>query len=270
MSKSIYYLLVLTSVGAILLPLRGRSERLANSATPVLIELFTSEGCSSCPPADRLLRAIEKEGMQGAEVIVLSEHVDYWDYLGWRDPFSSAQFSKRQQDYSRLFRNNGVYTPQMVINGRVEFVGNSGSLAAKEIRNAIGRPVATVRVGPVAIETPEGGKSVATVQLAVGDLPQMSAHDELEVMLAVTETGLRSKPRTGENSGAALEHTGVVRTLVKAGRVEAPGFAAKARVTLDPAWHRQSLRLVAFVQEKKSRIVWGAAQAALEPSTPQF
>ena len=266
MSKSIYYLLGLTAAVAILMPIRGRSERLANLPTPVLVELFTSEGCSSCPPADRLLRAIEKEGMQGAEVIVLSEHVDYWDHLGWRDPFSSAQFSRRQQDYGRLFGSEGVYTPQMVVNGRVEFVGNNGSLAAKEIRNAVGRKVATVRVGPAGIETPEGGKPVATVQLAVGDLPQMSRRDELEVMLAVTETGLRSKPKNGENYGVSLEHTGVVRTLVRVGRVESPGFAAQAKVTLDPAWQRQSLRLVAFVQEKKSRIVWGAAQVALEPS----
>lgn len=268
MSKSIYYLLGLTAGVAILMPVRGRSERLANAATPVLVELFTSEGCSSCPPADRLLRAIEAERTPGADVIVLSEHVDYWDYLGWRDPFSSAQFSKRQQDYGRMFRNNGVYTPQMVINGRVEFVGNDGNLAAKEIRKATARQVATVRVGLIGIETPDGGKPVATVQLAVGDLPQMSPNDELEVMLAVTESGLHSKPRTGENSGASLEHTGVVRTLVKAGRVESPGFAAKARVTLDPAWNRRSIRLVAFVQEKKSRIVWGATQMALEPSAP--
>lgn len=268
MSKSIYYLLGLTALVAILLPIRGRSERLGTSGTPVLVELFTSEGCSSCPPADRLLRAIEAEQTPGAEVIVLSEHVDYWDYLGWRDPFSSAQFSKRQQDYGRMFRNNGVYTPQMVVNGRVEFIGNDGSLASKEIRKATGRPVATVRVTSIAIGAPEGGKPVAIVQLAVGDLPQMSPTDDLEVMLAVTETGLRSKPRSGENSGYALEHTGVVRTLVKAGRVEAPGFAAKAKVTIDPVWNRHSLRLVVFVQEKKSRIVWGAAQVALEPSAP--
>ena len=268
MAKSNFYLLGLTAVLAVLLPIRGRSERLPPPGTPVLVELFTSEGCSSCPPADRLLRALEGQRIQGADVIVLSEHVDYWDYLGWRDPFSNAQFSRRQQDYSRMFRNNGVYTPQMVINGRVEFVGNNGTLATSEIGKAVGRTVATVRVIPAGIETPDGGKPVVNVQLAVGDLPQTSPKDELEVMLAVTETGLRSKPRTGENSGTSLEHTGVVRTLIKAGRVEAPGFAAKVRVTLDPAWNRQSLRLVAFVQEKKSRIVWGAAQVALEPSAP--
>jgi hypothetical protein len=267
-SKSIFYLLGLAALVAILLPVRARSERVSGASTPVLIELFTSEGCSSCPPADRLLRALESRQVPGAEVIVLSEHVDYWDHLGWRDPFSKAQFSQRQSDYSRMFKNDGVYTPQMVINGRVEFVGNNSQLALKEIGNATARSVAAVRVETIAIDTPENGKAVATVQLAVGDLPQMSPKDELEVMLAVSETGLHSKPRTGENSGAALEHTGVVRTLVKAGRVDAPGFAAKVKVTLDPAWNRPSLRLVAFVQEKKSRIVWGAAQTRLERPTP--
>lgn len=255
-SKSIGCLLLV----AILLPVRLRSERVAGATTPVLVELFTSEGCSSCPPADRLLQALETQKIPGAEVIVLSEHVDYWDHLGWRDPFSKAQFSQRQTDYSRMFKNNGIYTPQMVVNGRVEFVGNNSQLAVKEISGAIGRSVATIRGETVGIETQENGKAVATVQLAVGDLPQMSPKDELELMLAVSETGLRSRPKNGENSGAALEHTGVVRTLVKAGRVEAPGFAAKVKVPIDPAWKRQSLRLVAFVQEKKSRIVWGVAQ----------
>ena len=265
MSKSILFLLTLAALVAIVLPTRGRTEQ---PASPILVELFTSEGCSSCPPADRLLRALEAEKTKGADIIVMSEHVDYWDYLGWRDPFSSAQFSKRQQEYSRVLGDNGVYTPQMVVNGRTGFVGNDGRLAFKEITKAMGRPSATIRIGPIAVEPGDGGKSVATVQLAVGDLPQTSAKDELEVMVAVTETGLRSKPRTGENSGASLEHTGVVRTLVKAGRVDVTGFASTARVALNPAWRRESLRVVAFVQERKSRIVWGAAQAPLAPAAP--
>ena len=267
-SKSICCLSGIVAVMALLLPVRARSERLSGSNTPVLVELFTSEGCSSCPPADRLLRALESQKIPGVDVIVLSEHVDYWDHLGWRDPFSSSQFSQRQADYERLFKKEGVFTPQMIVNGRVEFVGNNQQLALKEVQASIGRPVATVRVETLGIETPENGKSVATVQLVVGDLPQMSPKDELQVMLAVTETGLHSKPKNGENSGTALEHTGVVRTLVKAGRVDAPGFAAKVKVPLDQAWKRPSLRIVAFVQEKKSRIVWGVAQASLEPARP--
>jgi len=264
MSKSIYYPLSLVVVTAILLPLRALPEERAMQPTPVLVELFTSEGCSSCPPADQLLRTLEGKAFQGAQVIVLSEHVDYWDSLGWRDPFSNVQFSRRQQDYGHLFGTDNVYTPQMIVNGRVEFIGSDRRIASKEIRNAANRPVANVRVSPLGIETPDRGKSVATVQLVVDNLPQLSRSDELEVMLAVTETSIVSKPSRGENFGATLEHTGVVRTLVKAGKVEGQGFAAKARVTIDPAWNRSGLRLVAFAQEKKSRIVWGAAQAPLE------
>jgi hypothetical protein len=267
-SKPVSYLLAMVAVVALWMPGPARSERLAKQNTPVLVELFTSEGCSSCPPADRLLRTLETQKIAGAEVIVLSEHVDYWDYLGWRDPFSNAQFSKRQSDYGLMFKNNGIYTPQMIVNGRVEFVGNDPRLAEKEITASVGRPVATVRVSTLSLETPDRGKHVATVQLVVGDLPQTSPKDELEVMLAVTETGLRSKPKDGENHNRELEHTGVVRTLVKAGRVEAPGFAAKVKVPLDPSWKRSSLRVVAFVQERKSRIVWGAAQSTLELSRP--
>lgn len=266
MSKSMFYLLGLTTSMAFLLPFRGRAERPSGAPTPVLVELFTSEGCSSCPPADRLLRAIEAQKTPGAEIIVMSEHVDYWDYLGWRDPFSSAQFSKRQQDYGRVFARDGVYTPQMVVNGRAEFVGNDGKLAFREITKAVGRPAASVRIGTIEISSTERTQPVATVQLIVEDLPQSTLKGDLELMVAVTETGLHSKPRTGENSGTALEHTGVVRTLIKAGRAMEPTM--EVRIPLDPSWNRHALRIVAFVQAKKSRIVWGAAQAPLEPAAP--
>jgi hypothetical protein len=264
MSKSFYHPFTLMALVAILLPLRARPDTTHEEKTPVLLELFTSEGCSSCPPADRLLRTLERQGVSGAEVIVLSEHVDYWDSLGWRDPFSNVQFSRRQSDYGRAFGTGGIYTPQMIVNGRVEFVGNDQSVATKEILRATARQVASVRLTPLGIETTEAGKSVATIQVTVDALPQMSKGDELEVMLALTETNLHSMPERGENVGSRLTHTGVVRTLVRAGKVDGPGFAAKARLTLDPMWNRSGLRAVAFAQEKKSRIVWGAAQTWLE------
>src|SRR5689334_4635092 len=108
-----------------------------DSRIPVIVELFTSEGCSSCPPADALLARLEKnQPVAGAEVIPLALHVDYWNHLGWADPFSSHQFSERQGEYAAVFGNDSVYTPQMVVDGVREFNGSNSSLAQEAIAKA--------------------------------------------------------------------------------------------------------------------------------------
>src|SRR5260370_27672595 len=138
MAKFIFFTAVLTLSATALI-----CTAVGNNATsvPVLLELFTSEGCSSCPPADRLLEILdEKQPVAGADLIVLSEHVDYWDRLGWKDPFFSSQFTARQQDYTNRYNLDGLYTPQLVVDGRYGFVGSDGREASTPVQKAIRAP----------------------------------------------------------------------------------------------------------------------------------
>jgi hypothetical protein len=128
---------------------------------PVVVELFTSEGCSSCPPADRLLAEIQEQSRPGAEIIVLSEHVDYWNYIGWRDSFSSKQFSDRQSAYAQTIGSDEVYTPQMVVDGAAAFIGSDVARATQEIARAATVPKRSLNVTAKEVS---GGVIEASVQ----------------------------------------------------------------------------------------------------------
>ncbi len=229
--------------------------------TPVVVELFTSEGCSSCPPADALLARLDQaQPVPGAEVVALEQHVDYWNHLGWRDPFSSAQMSARQDEYARAFGNNGVYTPQMVVDGRTEFVGSSEGQA----RNAIARAAAATKTQAHLRIAGEKSGALA-LEVRIEPLAEAKAGDA-EVLLAVTESRLESDVARGENAGRHLSHAGVVRELRRIGIVDsrAPfAFVAEPMLTLAPTWKRENLRVVVFVQERKSRRILAAASIPL-------
>jgi hypothetical protein len=209
--------------------------------TPVLVELFTSEGCSSCPPADSLLEKLDQlQPLPGIEVIVLSEHVDYWNHIGWTDPFSSRAFSERQEQYARRFRISGPYTPQMVVDGAAEFVGNDGRAAQDAIRSAAKQP----KIGVRFIPAPAGGH---TVRLEVDPLPA-GGKAKSPVYVALADNSATSDVRRGENQGRTLHHVAIVRQLRQAGTVTGrEGFTTALEL---PA----GSRLVAFVQDNFGQV----------------
>ena len=231
----------------------------AAARVPVIVELFTSEGCSSCPPADALLAELDsRQPLGSAEVIALEEHVDYWDQQGWRDPFSSAIWTARQYEYAGKLHNGNPYTPEMVVDGMEGFVGSRGALAREEIEKAAALKKTRIEVSEI---SPVQNRSVA-FKVSVEKLSSLAPRETAEIVLAITESGLHSAVKAGENSGEELHHSPVVRELRVIGVLRKngeEGFQAQPAVKLDAKWNLENLRAVVFVQEKKNRRILGAA-----------
>jgi hypothetical protein len=219
----------------------------------VVVELFTSEGCSSCPPADELLGRLRRDlSAKNIQVIPLGFHVDYWDGLGWKDRFSSAKFTQRQEQYAQALRVDGPYTPEMVVDGAVEFVGNDSGHAQQTIREAASQAeVATVQIS-----------SAAAYQLSVQVKAPSSAKDA-QVVLAITEDNLTTQVGSGENGGRTLHHAAVVRELRQLGQMHEGSFETNVPVKLQKDWKREDLQAVVFVQEGVTGKILGAATMTL-------
>jgi hypothetical protein len=244
----------------------GAGAKSRENPNPVVVELFTSEGCSSCPPADALLiKMAARQWPKNEEIIALEEHVDYWDGLGWRDPFSSREWTERQESYAAEFANGSVYTPQMVVDGRTEFVGSRQAEARRVIEELAGN--AKTEVSVALAKSSDGNNERFAVR--VGKLVGENADDTSEVWLAITETELHSAVTRGENAGEDLHHAAVVRTLRKIGVANAKAretsFTGEPNVSFARGWKRDNLRAVVFVQEKKSRRIVGAAETKVTP-----
>ncbi len=210
----------------------------------VVVELFTSQGCSSCPPADALLAMLDND----PNVIVLSEHVDYWNHLGWRDPFSSSAFSMRQQRYARMFNQDGPYTPQMVVDGRAQFVGSD----ARQARTAIAR---AGKASKVAVTLWKEGDRV---RVSVAALPADGKARNAELWVAlVRPEGAADVPR-GENAGRTLRHVAIVRSLTKAGT--ATRKAGVEHTFVPPPPEGSGWRVVAFLQEPGQGAILGGGR----------
>ncbi len=246
------------ALAATLLSAAGGDGPVQPPRTRVVLELFTSEGCSSCPPADDLLRRlIREQPIPGVEVVALSEHVDYWNRLGWKDPFSSSRFTERQEEYAQHFDGNGMYTPQAVIDGRWQVVGNDWQAVRKALVAAADAPKATVDV-----QTRRADGRVS-VSVTVADVPRDPSGD-VDVMLAVVENGLSVEVKQGENARRRLEHDAVVRKLDRIGTLSRGArsgtFTATVPVTSD--WSTANLQVVVFLQQRRGARIVGASAAS--------
>lgn len=220
-------------------------------AVPVLAELFTSEGCNSCPPADMLLEVMmQEQPIKGVYIIALSEHVTYWDSQGWKDPFDSPQFTARQEQYGRRFNLDSVFTPQLIIDGAGEFVGSDKNKIESALIAAAKAPKPALTVVATAADN---------VINASASGPGLLAEKDAELMFALAEDHLSVDVKRGENANRTLKHSGVVRVLQSAGSVDAT--SKRVSFKLSPEWKRENLRVVGFVQSKKNRRIVSVGSA---------
>jgi hypothetical protein len=230
-------------------PKPGQIQATQNAPVAVL-ELFTSEGCSSCPPADKLLtETIEKADAKGQAVYALSFHVDYWNRLGWKDPFSEAQFSTRQRDYARQFNTASVYTPQVVLNGQYEFVGSNKARLSTLLAQALNQ---SSSVG-VALSTTGRGDELTVNYALTGGLAGNV------VNIAVVSQHESRDVNRGENSGRKLVHNNVVRVF------ETRPATAKGslKLNLPDKFDRANGAVIAYVQNARSLMVLGAGRTVI-------
>jgi hypothetical protein len=225
---------------------RARGEH----PTVVVVELFSSEGCSSCPPADAFLAELERaQPVAGVRIVALEEHVDYWDDLGWRDPFSQATFSSRQREYARALADRSVYTPQLLVDGATVLDRSDAHGTARALRASAALPRATVTL------VHDGDR----VKVDIVGIPAPPAGEASEVWLAVTERGLSTRVPRGENAGRTLAHAPVVRSLRKLGDASGGEYHTVTTAIPDASWNRAALRVVVLVQRRGTRRIVGAA-----------
>lgn len=221
----------------------------AGPPRPVVLELFTSEGCSSCPPADRLLETLDRtQPIAGAYLIVLGEHVDYWNRLGWTDRFSSPVFTQRQQGYVQRLHLDTAYTPQLVVDGWEDVVGSDQSGVRAAIRQAEARAKTPIDLSAT--------RSGAAVKIAVR---VETAPRDTDLYVAMADDHAQSQVSRGENAGRTLRHVAIVRTLVLAGKTDARGALSKI-LELPLADGGGGERVIAFLQNRASLRILGAAE----------
>lgn len=220
---------------------------------PVLVELFTSEGCSSCPPADALLEKMDTMQLTpGAQLIVLSEHVDYWDHDGWKDPNSSAALTERQSSYEAVLGEKTAFTPQFVVDGSNELRQGDPQRMEDTIKKAAAIPKIPIRIDGTNVDA-------GNLRVHIGTDVNSDKHNA-DVFVAVALDRVESQVLRGENTGRHLVHVAVVQQITKVGKLpKGKSFDQHVQLKLKPGEDSKNLRIVAFIQEPGPGKVLGAA-----------
>jgi hypothetical protein len=225
-------------------------------AVPILFELFTSEGCSSCPPADSWLQQLDSsQPIPGAQAIVLSEHVDYWNHDGWKDPYSSSALTERQSGYVHNLGLDTPYTPQVIVDGQSELKLNDPKQIGDVVLKAQKAPQVPISISAMSVE----GSAPAILRASIKADGSSNKHNA-DVFAAVALDRAESQVLRGENGGRHLSHVAVVQELVKIGKLEkGKTFDQDIQINLKPGLDPENLRLVVFVQETNYGDVLGSA-----------
>ncbi|MFM9882263.1 MAG: DUF1223 domain-containing protein [Burkholderiales bacterium] len=218
----------------------------SGSSTVALLELYTSEGCDSCPPADRWVGELGKRGFGSDRIVPIALHVDYWDYLGWKDPYARAAFTARQREVVKLGGGSVVYTPQILVNGRDYRRWSSASSFAGDLKAINDRPARAT----IALSLKPGGQSTAEVTAAVTNIDPLHRADAA-LFVALYEDGLSTNVTAGENKGVRLKHDRVVREWFGPFGLDGGGKIDLHRAVMLPARSRIS-GVVAFVQNRRN------------------
>lgn len=232
----------------------------SDAKSPVIVELFTSEGCSSCPAADRLLmQLMDEQPIAGVEIIALAQHVDYWNTLNWADPFSSAGSSARQESYARALKKGPIYTPQMVVDGKSALIGSNREQAMTTIERAARSVKLDIQLSQLKPSAPEPDLIQFEAQIAPSSA--LKSKDLLDVVFVITESGLPPSLSGSENTGPRRTYSAVVREMRLIGRAggTASPFREQIKTMIPSSWKRENLRAVIFVQERGRRRILGAA-----------
>jgi len=212
-----------------------------------VVELFTSEGCSSCPPADNAVAKLLKE--HNSNVYVLGYHVDYWDNLGWKDIFSSASYTQAQRNYAKAFRLSSVYTPQIIVNGTEQFVGSD----ERKLNAAVNKELQQASTVKLSMDAKAGDDHKITIHFST-DVSNANLH------IALVQLSADNKIQRGENTGATLHHVNIVRDI----KTVPAAASGNVGLTIPENLHSNDCIAIAFVQGISDNKITAAAQARIK------